>query len=69
MLIFTMLRSRQLIRRLFEAGARGYLPKSEARRFLIAVVASLSRHEPFVPDGLPWDLPDERLAKAGRQPD
>jgi len=46
-LIFTMHESESLIRELLEAGARGYLLKSDARRFLIAAVEALARHEPF----------------------
>jgi DNA-binding NarL/FixJ family response regulator len=46
-LIFTMHESEPLIRELLEAGARGYLLKSDARRFLIAAVEALARHEPF----------------------
>ncbi|MBO1905443.1 response regulator transcription factor [Microvirga sp. 3-52] len=46
-LIFTMHESEPLIRELLEAGARGYLLKSDARRFLIAAVDALARHQPF----------------------
>ncbi len=46
-LIFTMHESEPLIRELLEAGARGYLLKSDARRFLIAAVEALTRHQPF----------------------
>lgn len=46
-LIFTMHESEPLVRELLEAGARGYLLKSDARRFLIAAVEALSRHQPF----------------------
>ena len=46
-LIFTMHESEPLVRELLEAGARGYLLKSDARRFLIAAVESLARHKPF----------------------
>jgi DNA-binding NarL/FixJ family response regulator len=46
-LIFTMHESEPLIRELLEAGARGYLLKSDARKFLIAAVESLSLHKPF----------------------
>jgi DNA-binding NarL/FixJ family response regulator len=46
-LIFTMHESEPLIRELLEAGARGYLLKSDARKFLIAAVEALSRHQPF----------------------
>jgi DNA-binding NarL/FixJ family response regulator len=46
-LIFTMHESEPLIRELLEAGARGYLLKSDARRFLLAAVEALARHQPF----------------------
>jgi DNA-binding NarL/FixJ family response regulator len=46
-LIFTMHESEPLIRELLEAGARGYLLKSDARRFLISAVEALARHQPF----------------------
>jgi len=46
-LIFTMHESEPLVRELLEAGARGYLLKSDARRFLIAAVEALARHQPF----------------------
>lgn len=46
-LIFTMHESELLMREALEAGARGYLLKSDARKFLIAAVESLSQHKPF----------------------
>ncbi len=46
-LIFTMHESETLLRDLLEAGARGYLLKSDARRFLIMAVESLAHHRPF----------------------
>ncbi len=46
-LIFTMHESEPLVHELLEAGARGYLLKSDARKFLIAAVESLARHKPF----------------------
>jgi DNA-binding NarL/FixJ family response regulator len=46
-LIFTMHESEPLLRELLEARARGYLLKSDARKFLIAAVESLSHHKPF----------------------
>jgi CheY-like chemotaxis protein len=68
-LIFTMHGGRHLIRRLLEAGARGYLSKSEARRFLIPAVEALSRHEPFFTDSVPRDLLDVCLGKPASTPD
>ena len=47
-LIFTMHGSEPLIREMLEAGARGYLLKSDARRCLIAAVEALARHQPFL---------------------
>jgi DNA-binding NarL/FixJ family response regulator len=46
-LIFTMHESELLLREALEAGARGYLLKSDARKFLIAAVEALSQHKPF----------------------
>ncbi len=46
-LIFTMHDSDALIGELLEAGARGYLLKSDAKQHLIAAVESLADHEPF----------------------
>jgi DNA-binding NarL/FixJ family response regulator len=46
-LIFTMHESEPLMRELLEAGARGYLLKSDARKFLIAAVEALAHHKPF----------------------
>ncbi|MBQ0822120.1 response regulator transcription factor [Microvirga terrae] len=46
-LIFTMHESEELIREVLEAGARGYLLKSDAVRQLIPAVESLSQKKPF----------------------
>jgi DNA-binding NarL/FixJ family response regulator len=46
-LIFTMHDSDDVVLDLLSAGARGYLLKSDARRFLIAAVESLAGHKPF----------------------
>ncbi|MET0429381.1 MAG: response regulator transcription factor [Microvirga sp.] len=46
-LIFTMHDTATLVREVLEAGARGFLLKSDARRFLIAAVESLADHKPF----------------------
>lgn len=46
-LIFTMHESEELMREVFAAGARGYLIKSDAARYIVAAVESLSRHQPF----------------------
>ena len=46
-LVFTMHESDDLLRELLQAGARGYLLKSDAKQFLITAVKSLAAHKPF----------------------
>ena len=46
-LIFTMHESDMVVRDILRAGARGYLLKSDAQRFLIAAVESVAAHQPF----------------------
>ena len=46
-LIFTMHESDMVVRDILQAGARGYLLKSDAKRFLIAAVESVAAHQPF----------------------
>ena len=46
-LILTMHDSEQVVREVLEAGARGYVLKSDAGRDLVAAVESLSQHKPF----------------------
>jgi DNA-binding NarL/FixJ family response regulator len=46
-LIFTMHDTATLVREVLEAGARGFLLKSDAKRFLMAAVESLADHKPF----------------------
>jgi DNA-binding NarL/FixJ family response regulator len=46
-LIFTMHDTETLVRDLLAAGARGYLLKSDASRFVIDAVESLASHKPF----------------------
>lgn len=46
-LILSVHESNHLVREVIEAGARGYLLKSDSDRELVAAVDSLSRHKPF----------------------
>jgi DNA-binding NarL/FixJ family response regulator len=46
-LILSVHDSEQLVREVLEAGARGYVLKSDAGRDLIAAVESLCQHKPF----------------------
>jgi DNA-binding NarL/FixJ family response regulator len=46
-LILTMHDGEQLVREVIEAGARGYVLKSDAGRELLEAVRSLARHQPY----------------------
>jgi DNA-binding NarL/FixJ family response regulator len=46
-LIFTMHDTESLVREVLEAGARGFLLKSDAGPFLTSAVESLAAHKPF----------------------
>lgn len=46
-LILTMHDGEQLVREVIDAGARGYVLKSDAGRQLVAAVQSLGRHQPY----------------------
>jgi DNA-binding NarL/FixJ family response regulator len=67
-LIFTMHDTATLVREVLEAGARGFLLKSDARRFLIAAVESLAAHKPFFTGKVSEALLETYLAK-GAAPD
>jgi DNA-binding NarL/FixJ family response regulator len=45
-LIFTMHTTDSLVREVLEAGVRGFLLKSDARKFLLAAVEGLAVHKP-----------------------
>ena len=47
-LIFTVHETEFLVRNVFEAGARGFVLKSEVGRHLVSAVEALERHQPFV---------------------
>jgi DNA-binding NarL/FixJ family response regulator len=62
-LIFTMHESEDIVCDLLAAGAKGYLLKSDARRFLIAAVEALAAHQPFFTGKVSEALLDSYLAK------
>lgn len=64
-LIFTMHDSETLIFDLLKAGARGYLLKSDAGRFLIAAIESLAAHKPFFTARVSETLLDTYLTRVG----
>ena len=47
-LVLTMHHSEELAQQVLQAGARGYVLKSDAAESLVAAVASLQRHEPYL---------------------
>jgi DNA-binding NarL/FixJ family response regulator len=46
-LVFTMVESEELVRKVLTAGARGYLLKSDLDRAVVAAVEALAAHKPF----------------------
>jgi len=62
-LIFTMHDTATLVREVLEAGAKGFLLKSDARKFLIAAVESLAAHQPFFTGKVSEALLETYLAK------
>ena len=66
-LIFTMHDSEALIQELLKAGARGYLLKTDATRYLIAAIESLALHRPFFTAKVSEQLLDTFLAQPERE--
>jgi DNA-binding NarL/FixJ family response regulator len=66
-LIFTMHDNETLVQELLKAGARGYLLKSDARRYLIGAIQSLALHRPFFTAKVSEALLDTFLAKPNRR--
>jgi DNA-binding NarL/FixJ family response regulator len=64
-LIFTMHDNETLIRDLLVAGARGFLLKSDASRFLLAAIESLALHKPFFTAKVSETLLDSFLKRPG----
>jgi DNA-binding NarL/FixJ family response regulator len=62
-LIFTMHDSDDVVLDLLSAGAKGYLLKSDARKFLIAAVEALAGHKPFFTGKVSEALLETYLAK------
>jgi DNA-binding NarL/FixJ family response regulator len=62
-LIFTMHDSEILLQQVLQAGARGFLLKSDADDFLIAAVHALSQRKPFFTGKVPEKLLQSFLVK------
>jgi DNA-binding NarL/FixJ family response regulator len=66
-LIFTMHDSETLVHDLLQAGARGYLLKSDAKAHLIDAISSLASHRPFFTAKVSEALVDAYLARSTKQ--
>jgi DNA-binding NarL/FixJ family response regulator len=67
-LIFTMHESEKVMRETIAAGARGYLLKSDATRYVICAVEALAVHKPFFTSKVSEILLEGYLrAKAGQE--
>jgi len=64
-LIFTMHDNEKLVYDLLQAGARGYLLKSDAKHSLVGAVQSLSVHRPFFTARVSETLLESYLTKSG----
>ena len=65
-LIFTMHDNEKLVQELLQAGARGYLLKSDAKTHLIEAITSLASHRPFFTKKISEALLDVYLARPER---
>ena len=64
-LIFTMHDNETLIGELLKAGARGYLVKTDAQRYLIGAIEALAAHKPFFTGKVSEALLDSFLSRPG----
>ena len=62
-LILTMHHSEQMVREVLEAGARGYILKSDAAKHLIAAVEALVAHRPYFTADVSQQLLDAYLSR------
>jgi DNA-binding NarL/FixJ family response regulator len=63
-LIYTMHDGEALIGELFDAGARGYLPKSDGDESIVEAVSALARRRPFIAGNAPAFILDRFRAGA-----
>jgi DNA-binding NarL/FixJ family response regulator len=67
-LIFTAHQTDELIREVFEAGAKSFIFKSEAHHFLVDAIQSLSQHKPFFTSKVAEVLFAEILSRSEDKP-
>jgi DNA-binding NarL/FixJ family response regulator len=68
-LVLTMHHSEELARDVLQAGARGYVLKSDADQSLIAAVESLRQHKPFLTSAVTEFVLDEYTRRADTHDD
>jgi DNA-binding NarL/FixJ family response regulator len=68
-LILTMHENEQIVREVLDAGARGYVLKSDAGRDLVAAVEALCQHRTFFSSKVSEMLLNSYLRHADRSPD
>jgi DNA-binding NarL/FixJ family response regulator len=66
-LVLTMHHSEELARNVLQAGARGYVLKSDADQNLIAAVESLRQHKPFLTSTVTEFVLDDYMRRADTQ--
>jgi DNA-binding NarL/FixJ family response regulator len=66
-LVLTMHHSEELVRDVLQAGARGYVLKSDADASLISAVDSLRQHKPFLTAHVAEFVLDDYLRRADQQ--
>ena len=66
-LIFTMYDTEALIRELLDAGARGYLVKSDAGRDVVEAVQALTTHRPYFTSKISEALLQKFAAQSDRE--
>ncbi len=67
-LIFTAHETDELIREVFEAGAKSFIFKSDAYHFLVEAIQSLSQHKPFFTNKVSEVLFEEILNRSANKP-
>ena len=67
-LVFTMHDSDAVLQEVLQAGARGFLLKSDADDYLVAAVHAISLHKPFFTGLVSQKMLDTFLAKSGDAP-
>jgi DNA-binding NarL/FixJ family response regulator len=66
-LVLTMHHSEELARNVLQAGARGYVLKSDADQSLIAAIESLRQHKPFLTSTITEFVLDDYMRRADAQ--